>query len=76
MIRFWEKETREARIFRVEGFGLFTLGCLPAQACETGSAAAQGPPQTPDSAASGIGDGAGAAPRHRSAFLARWGQIM
>lgn len=47
MIRFWEKETREAKIFRVEGFGLFTLGRLPAQACETGSAAAQGPPPNP-----------------------------
>lgn len=25
MIRFWEKEIGEARIFRAEGFGLFTL---------------------------------------------------
>ena len=44
MIRFWEKETREARIFKVEGFVLFTLGCLPAQACEMGSATTRGLP--------------------------------
>jgi len=45
MIRFWEEETREARIFRAEGFGLFSLGHLPAQACEMRSATTWRPPQ-------------------------------
>lgn len=74
MIRFGGKEIGEARIFRAEGFGLFALGCLPAQASEMGSVTTQGPPS--DSAVGGTGDGVGVAPRHRSAFLARWGQIM
>lgn len=52
MIRFWERETREARICGVKGFALFTLPCLPAPDHEKGSATSWGPP---GSAPSGTG---------------------
>lgn len=52
MIRFWERETREARISGVKGFALFTLPCLPSPDREKGSATSQGPP---GSALSGTG---------------------
>lgn len=73
MIRFWERETREARISGVKGFALFTLPCLPSPDREKGSATSQGPPWF---CSEWDGDGAGAAPQHRAASLTRWGQIV